>query len=147
MKEKILIKLHEHIDKQIANAQHAMEAAQESAMSEGKSSAGDKFETGRAMAHRDRDMYAQQLALALNEKEVLHKINTKIEHTLFSLGSLVDTTAGLFFISISMGKIVVDDVSIYAVSPQAPICVDMMGKKVGESFMVQDRKHSILGLS
>jgi hypothetical protein len=146
MKEKILIKLHEHIDKQIANARKAMDAAQESAMSDGKSSAGDKFETGRAMAHRDRDMYAKQLALALNEKEVLYKINTKIEHTLVSLGSLVETTAGIFFLSISMGKIVIDDVSIYAVSTQAPICFDMMGKKVGESFVVQNKEHRILRL-
>ncbi len=146
MKEKILIKLHEHIDKQIANARQAMDAAQEAAMGEGKSSAGDKFETGRAMAHRDRDMYAKQLAMALNEKEVLYKINSEVEHVFISLGSFVHTTAGIFFIAISMGKIVVDDMAIYAVSQHAPICVDMIGKKVGESFITQNKKHTILSI-
>ncbi len=144
MKDIILIKLHALIDKQIDNARHAMDAAQESAMSDGKSSAGDKFETGRAIAHRDRDMYAKQLAVALNEKEVLYKIDTKVVHTLVSLGSLVDTTAGTYFVSISMGKMVLDDKPIYAVSPQAPICVGMMGKKVGEKFIAQNREHTIL---
>lgn len=134
MKEKILLKLHEQIDKQIANARQAMDAAQEASMGEDKSSAGDKFETGRAMAHRDRDMYAQQLAMAIKEKEVLYKINIKTEHTLVSLGSLVETSMGTFFLSISMGKIEVEDKFIYAVSPEAPICVGMMGKKVGEKF-------------
>jgi hypothetical protein len=146
MKEEILTRLHEMIDKQISNAKNAMDAAQESAMSDDKSSAGDKFETGRAMGHRDRDMYANQLALALSEKEALYKINVKVDHLFVSLGSLVHTTAGIFFISISMGKMVIDDKALYAVSPQAPISSSLIGKQNGENFIVRGQEHKILSI-
>jgi hypothetical protein len=146
MKEKILTKLHELIDQQIANAKQAMDAAQEASMGEDKSSAGDKFETGRAMAHRDRDMYAQQLAVALNEKEVLYQIGTKTVHNMVSLGSFVETSMGMFFISISMGKMVVDGKTMYAISLVAPICGGMLGKRVSETFMFQNKEQSILGI-
>jgi hypothetical protein len=39
-----------------------MESAQQSANSEEKSSAGDKYETSRAMGHLEKDMHARQLA-------------------------------------------------------------------------------------
>jgi hypothetical protein len=146
MKEVILAKLHEIIDKQIANAKNAMDAAQESAMSDGKSSAGDKFETGRAMGHRDRDMYANQLAVALSEKSILYKINGKEQHLAIGMGSLVHTTAGIFFISISLGKISVDGEMIYAISSQANVALELMRKEVGDHFLMQGKEHEILAV-
>ncbi len=146
MKNKLLERLHELIDLQISNSKNAMDAAQESAMSDGKSSAGDKFETSRAMGHRDRDMYANQLALALNEKAILYKINTETDHQFITLGSLVETTLGIFFISISMGKIQFENGLYFAVSPQAPVCKDMIGKSVGDTFLVNGKGYGILGV-
>ena len=46
------------VQQRIDTARHAMTAAQESANEEGKSSAGDKYETGRAMAQIERDRHA-----------------------------------------------------------------------------------------
>ncbi|MFM2392467.1 MAG: hypothetical protein RLZZ546_444 [Bacteroidota bacterium] len=144
MKEILLLKLHDWIDKQIYTAKQAMDAAQESATSDGKSSAGDKFETGRAMGHRDRDMFANQLSAALKEKESLHKIDLKIVSPSVCFGSLVETTAGIFFISISMGKIKVEDKIIFAVSPQAPVCKDLIGKVKNDSFLFQGIKYEVI---
>ena len=48
----------------ITVSETAMKNAQESANSEDKSSAGDKYETSRAMGHLDRDMNAKQLLVA-----------------------------------------------------------------------------------
>ncbi len=146
MKNILLTKLHELIDIQIANAKNAMDAAQESAMSDGKSSAGDKFETGRAMGHRDRDMYANQLAKALEEKAVLYKINADTNHKFINLGSIVETTLGTFFISISMGKILLDDIVYYAVSLPSPICKNMLGMSAGDIFFMNDKSCQIISV-
>src|ERR1700761_8776247 len=62
------------IGQRIATANESMTQAQEAANNEEKSSAGDKYETGRAMGHLQKDMHARQLAEALKEKAALHAI-------------------------------------------------------------------------
>ena len=49
------------LKKRSINSNSAMQDSQESANNQEKSSAGDKYETSRAMGQIDRDMYAYQL--------------------------------------------------------------------------------------
>src|ERR1700761_1589374 len=65
------------IGQRITNSNEAMTQAQEAANSEEKSSAGDKYETGRAMGHLQKDMHARQLAEALKEQAALHAITVE----------------------------------------------------------------------
>ena len=51
-----------HIEDQIARANSAMANAQQDSNQQTKSSAGDKYETGRAMAQLDKERYAQALS-------------------------------------------------------------------------------------
>src|ERR1700736_1647953 len=62
------------IGERMAAAKEAMEQAQEAANSEEKSSAGDKYETGRAMGHLQKDMHARQLAESVKELATLHAV-------------------------------------------------------------------------
>ena len=55
------------IEQRIKTAQTAMQNAQDSANNENKSTAGDKYETARAMGQLDRDMNAKQLKEAQQE--------------------------------------------------------------------------------
>lgn len=48
------------IEERITITKLAIANAQEAANSQDKSSAGDKYETGRAMGHLEKDMYARQ---------------------------------------------------------------------------------------
>jgi hypothetical protein len=52
------------VHQRIASAEEAIRMAQESANQEGKSSAGDKYETGRAMAQLEIEKASGQLAEA-----------------------------------------------------------------------------------
>src|ERR1700761_8343646 len=65
------------IGQRVATAQEAMRQAQEAANSEEKSSAGDKYETGRAMGHLQKDMHARQLAESMKELAILHAVSTE----------------------------------------------------------------------
>lgn len=56
-----------------------MEGAQEAANSESKSSAGDKYETGRAMAQLERDRHAQLLAEAQKVERELTQLNIEYQ--------------------------------------------------------------------
>ena len=62
------------VHQRIASAQDAIRMAQDSANEEGKSSAGDKYETGRAMAQLEIEKASSQLAEANKLKQALEQI-------------------------------------------------------------------------
>jgi hypothetical protein len=61
LKEQLWMQCQKIVEDRLATAQQAMDAAQQSANQEEKSSAGDKYETGRAMAQLERDKAATQV--------------------------------------------------------------------------------------
>ncbi len=113
-------------------AEKEMRLAQASANEETKSSAGDKYETGRAMAQLERDKSAQALAEARKLKQVLDQIHPEKVETEVRLGSLVKTPKGWFFIAISLGKVTVQNTDCFVISPVAPVGKVMIGLKVGQ---------------
>ncbi|TYP77031.1 3-oxoacyl-ACP synthase [Aquimarina intermedia] len=111
---------------QITDIQMALE-------SETKSSAGDKHETGRAMLHIEREKLGVQLA----EVQKLDLILLKISLTpasLIKLGSLVYTDKGLYFLSISVGKVDTKGISCFAIAANSPIGKLLIGKKNNDTI-------------
>jgi transcription elongation GreA/GreB family factor len=131
------------VEQRIANAQQAMDAAQESANTEGKSSAGDKYETGRAMAQIERDKAAQQLNEALMLKNSLSRVSLKPAGNQVLLGSLVRTDRNHFFIAISIGKQSVADTDYFVIAPTTPIGRTLMGLHVGDQFSFNNHPHTV----
>ncbi len=105
--------------------------AQEAANSEDKSSAGDKYETSRAMGHLDRDMYAKQLSEANRELHFFQKINfEKNGHII--IGSLVLTTHKNYFIAAGIGILKIGNTEVITLSANAPLGKLLLGKKSGD---------------
>lgn len=136
-----------YVKQRISTARQAMEAAQESANAEEKSSAGDKYETGRAMAQLERDRHAQLLAEAQKLESELARLNIDKEYVTVQPGSLVRTNRGLFFISISAGKLTLDGTDYFAVSAASPIATAMAGRKAGETAAFNNLTYQILTVS
>ena len=84
-----------------------MEAAQNAANEDTKSSAGDKFETSRAMAHNDLNLYSRQWHEANLDQNILNSINPENTFVLAGQGSLIKTSMGVFFLCISSGILVI----------------------------------------
>ena len=118
------------IEQRIAAARTAMQAAQESSSSETKSSAGDKYETGREMANAERDRNAAHMQQAQQLQAELARINPEMPCDTVRLGALVTTSLGRFYISISAGELEGHDV--FAVSAAAPVAVALKGLRVGD---------------
>ena len=135
--------IRDSIEQRIANSKKAMEEAQAAANEESKSSAGDKFETGRAMMQRERDKNAKQLTEAVHIKQVLKQINWQRKTETVEAGSLVITNQGAFFISISVGKIVIEETTYFAISMATPIGKLLQGKRVGEEASFNGRSYQI----
>lgn len=131
-KEKLYFQLQKFIEQRVANAQKAMQSAESSKSNQTKSSAGDKFETGRAMMQAEEDRNTIQLANALALKNDLAQVNRFNTSETVVLGSLVTTNKGTYFLSIGIGKVIVDKTTYFAISLASPIGELLFGKKVGE---------------
>lgn len=146
MKSEILEKVKEIIEKRMDTSWQAMEAAKNSANEEGKSSAGDKYETARAMGQLDREMNGRMYEQARQERLILEKINPQIASPNVGLGSLVKTSMGDFFVAVGAGILTLNGKNIMVISPQAPIGQILMGKAAQETFEFRGKGYLILAL-
>ncbi|WP_113639402.1 3-oxoacyl-ACP synthase [Nubsella zeaxanthinifaciens] len=135
------------IDQRIANATEALQQAQEASNDDIKSSAGDKFETGREMAQQDINRNKQLLADAQQQKSVLLSLADVAETEKVRAGSLVYTNNGNFYISISAGQLTLNNQPYFAVSAASPIGKLLIGKAKGEAFDFNGKKYKIDSIS
>ena len=134
IKTKLLAKCFEYVEQRIETSRQAMRHAQDSANTEEKSSAGDKYETGRAMAQIECDKAAQQLDEAQKLKFILNQIKLDEGNNKVRQGSLVLTKDNLFYLAISVGKINVDNQDFLVIAPTSPIGQILLHSKVGDQF-------------
>lgn len=142
-KKRLLQESNRLLNAQIKAAKDAMDEAQESA-NDHQGAMEDKFESFRENCQIQRDMYARQLDELMTTQSVLRRINaTKLNHDV-SLGAVVHTELQNYFIGVSLGQIVLDGESYYAISGLSPLFKAMMGKTTGESFEFRDKSYKIL---
>ena len=139
MKETILTYVKTYLDQRMQTSLDAMNAAQESANGESKSSAGDKYETSRAMGQLDRDMHARMYQQTREERKLVERIDDSLIYKKGALGALIKTSMGDFFLSVGIGNIKIDEKAIMIISPQSPIGALLMGKMVGDSFSFREK--------
>ena len=77
------------IENRIDIAKSAMENAQKAANGEEKSTAGDKYDTSRAMGHIDRDMNAVQVSQAVDTLNILKGVEIASIHTKAKSGTVI----------------------------------------------------------
>ena len=122
-----------YVQQRLTAAQAGMAAAHGSSNSETKSSAGDKYETGRAMAQQERDRHAQQLHEAQQLLAALQKLNPGLPADAVRPGALAATSLGLFYVSIGAGRLTTaEGQEFLAVSASAPLVVALAGLRAGE---------------
>ena len=129
----------------IASLKQEIADAQQAASEDTKSSAGDKFETGREMIKQSINQLNQRLAQDHKLLAVLERINPETEKTEVGPGSLVETSEGWYYFSVSLGKVAWKKSSFFALSMAAPIGKALAGSKAND--LVQFMKRDIRILS
>ncbi|WP_410220609.1 3-oxoacyl-ACP synthase [Pedobacter sp.] len=131
------------INDRIQNAEEALKQAQQASIDDTKSSAGDKYETGREMAQQDINRNMQLLIDAKQQKALLMGLSTNAITDVVKNGSLVLTNNGNFYLSISAGQFMVNGTSYFAISAVAPLGKLLMGKRKGDAFTFNQRNYQI----
>lgn len=131
------------VEAHITRLQQQLDELKESMDSETKSTAGDKYETGRAMLHIEQDNVRRQLAETLQQKAGLQVLDITHSHTHISAGALVKTNKGYLFIATGLGKVMVDDVPVFVISLSSPLGQKINGLKKGESAEINGSTYTI----
>lgn len=133
-----------HVALRIDTARKAILAAQSSANEETKSSAGDKYETGRSMMQLEIEKNSGQLMEAMKLKQVLDQIDPDAKMDVVKLGSVVITDQGNFFVAVSAGEFTLEEETYFSISPISPIGMQLMNKKAMSSFTFNKKVYTII---
>lgn len=134
------------LNEKVELLENAISEATQSRDTATKSSAGDKHETARAMVQLEIEKLGGQLSQAQVMLRGIDQIDATQELTTASVGALVVTTKGTFFLGPGLGKIEIADETLFCVSMSSPIGQLMMGKTVGEEFQFQSSMTEITGI-
>lgn len=133
-------------DDQLQDLRSAMQKVKESIEGEEKSSAGDKFETARAMAQKEMERLGFQLEKAKMEHSVLAQLDPDKHNEHIQIGSLVVTEGMTLFVAVAMGRINVNGTDVFVISPSSPIGQAILGKSAGDRYKLgakEDRINSV----
>tara|TARA_B100000768_G_scaffold154854_1_gene151676 strand:- start:1008 stop:1460 length:453 start_codon:yes stop_codon:yes gene_type:complete len=123
-----------HVNTRLQTIQTIISSHQKALSSETKSSAGDKHETGRAMLQLEMEKAGQQLASVQQMQQTLARVPIAKSSTSIRLGSIIETSSIHYFLSVSAGKLTVNEITYFAISPSSPIGQLLVGKQAGDIF-------------
>ena len=109
-----------------------------------KSSAGDKHETGVAMAQLEQEKLRYQIYEFQKMEEIVQKINPSKSNRKINLGSLVQTDKGWFYISVGLGSLTFKEQVIFAINPEAPFGKALIEKEKGDSIHFNGVESNVL---
>lgn len=128
------------LDRRIADLERTIADLQAAANEEDKSSAGDKYETGREMMRQEQEKLDNQLAQARLLCDQLDRLDPREAHERVQAGSLVVTGEGRYYLAAAVGKVGLDGVNYFVLSTAAPLGRALLGKRAGEEVTVQGRR-------
>ena len=123
----------EIIEQRIAAVTEIMQSAQAAANEQEKSSAGDKYETSRAMNQLEKEMFARQLAANRQELSLLAAVDCSRLRPVAVPGSFIRTKAACFLIAAGLGKIDAEGLTVFMLSPHAPLALLLLHKQRGDT--------------
>jgi len=133
----------QQVNESISVLEQSLGSIQNSKKEETKSSVGDKYETTRAMLQGEEERLQQQLGQAIASKNQLVNLNIEKKYEQAELGSLVIIANAKYFLSVGLGKIVLDGENYFCISMGSPIAQQLKFKKVEETFQFNGKTFEI----
>ncbi len=146
-KEAVLEAMESLLVQQLNEVEEQLNNIAESKAQETKSSAGDKFETARAMMQREEEKLNGQYLRIHQQLDQLKVFKQQSKQSdLIQVGRLVICDQASFFIGLPIGKVAVGPDFVFAVSTDAPLGKLLIGKRIGESVQLGNTIYCILSI-
>ena len=139
MKEEICKSVLIMLEQKIKIAKESISCIQEARNNETKSSAGDKYETSRAMMQAELDKQNILLQQFIQQKNVFLKIQKTKPSEKIDFGSWVETNQGNYLIAIGIGKVR----DAFVISLASPLGMALKGQRIGDKTSFQNKEYKI----
>lgn len=108
-----------------------------------KSSAGDKYETSRAMSQQEIDKIMVQLQELKRQLALIPSLEAVPTSPSIRNGSLVFTENGVFFIGLPIGQLHIKEHTVFCISATSPLAQQLLGLSVGDVFSMQQHAYLV----
>lgn len=142
-KQKLIQACSDYLKDKIQSLNTIIKEVSESSNAESKSSAGDKHETSKAMMQLEIEKLGMQLKEVELQLAEFEKINFNKNFQSIEQGALVETNKGYFLIAGSIGKVAVDDKTVFVISSKSPLALKLMGSNQKDTVMFNDVSYLI----
>tara|TARA_Y100000389_G_scaffold176134_1_gene187412 strand:+ start:1267 stop:1728 length:462 start_codon:yes stop_codon:yes gene_type:complete len=133
-----------HLEKKMKVLEQLKKNLQKDLTYETKSSAGDKYETARAMIQLENEKLSNQIREIELNYQKLNTIKDFQTSKSISLGSIIFTDKANYYVAIAADFFEVNSKVFYCISSQSPIGKLLIGKKINESIMFNNVQSTIL---
>lgn len=133
------------VQEKIDDLNNQIIALEEASQSETKSSAGDKYETGRESINQSRNLLEKQLILVRQWGKMLQKISIGSDNHVTE-GALIELSMGLIWVAVPLGKLELDGNKIQVVSENSPLIQVLASKRKGEVAAFRGQTIEILNV-
>lgn len=142
IKNELLQACLDYANKRIDNYKNELSTIKESIESNDKGG-DDDDDSGNGKLFNDLEKNSQHLNDAQKMLDSIKAISPNVVSEHVVLGSFVKTTTNHFFISISAGKIDLDNLSVFAISPSSPIGTLLINKRKGDVVQFNNNSFTI----
>ena len=143
MKEEVCQLVLEILEQKIKTLQESITSIQEARNNETKSSAGDKYETGRAVMQAELDKQVLILQNLLQQKDDILKVQITKPSEKIVFGSWVETNQGNYLIALGIGRVKDKDKEAFVISLASPLGKALKGLKLGDKIIFQNKEYKI----
>lgn len=140
-KSQIFLAIQNKLSDKIDKLEHLI-AETRASNNETKSSMGDKYETSREMVQQQINNLQVQLNELFRQQDFLKTFQPKASDKA-EKGAVIETEKGMFYISVSLGEIIVEKRKIIAISPESPLAIAMQGKIKNEIVSINNINQTI----
>ena len=147
MKEELYKKCESYLEEKIARISHSILDLEAALTNESKSSAGDKYETGREMINIEIHKLSTQIQEFQKLEVTLEIAKRNAASGIVRLGSLVEATNANYFICIPIGELSIGDKKVYVIGSNSPVAQALIGKAEGDTFNFNSISGTIISIT
>lgn len=144
IKEALLAVCQEKVNGRYQKLKQTLADLNEALEEESDSGGDDGFDNSRSMIQIDIENMTKQLGEVNILRDILQKIDIRSTTPYARLGSLVKTNKAIYFLSLSIGTVVVNNENYLCVALHSPIGSMISGKLPGDKFVFNQAEQEIL---
>ncbi len=103
----------------------------------------DMFDPFKEDMMKKKDLQVKQMNKFLEDLKLVKKVDPERISEKVEFGAVIITDKQKMFVSAALGKITVDNESVYAISTQVPVYNAMKDLKIGDTFSINNNSFTI----